>query len=334
MREGPVSAGSAVAGLGRVVRGRLAVQRAQGFLGFRGKFILVGVILILCVVTAVQSDVFLTWNNWQNILQQISIVGILACGTTMLMVSGGIDLSIGSNVSLTGLIIAWLMVHDVPIAFAILVGILAAVGVGLVNGVLAAHSKAHPFIITLGMLTLLQGAALLLSTLPIAGLPDAFLDFGFNRPLGLPIAFVFFAAVALACHFTLSRTIFGRYLYGIGGSEEAARLAGVRVRVVKIAAYAVMGLLVGVAATLLTATLSAGQAFAGRGMELAAIAAVAVGGTPLQGGRGDIVGTLLGVLLIGVIGNALNLLSIDANLQDVLVGAIIVVAVMAQRVGR
>jgi ribose/xylose/arabinose/galactoside ABC-type transport system permease subunit len=180
------------------------------------------------------------------------------------------------------------------------------------------------------MLTLLQGCALLISTEPISGFPNGFLDFAFEKPLGVPVVVWFFAGIALATQFLLSRTVVGRWLYAMGGSEVAAGLAGVRIRGLKVALYTVMGLLVGVVAALLIATLSASSALAGQNYELQAIAAVAVGGTPLQGGRGDVVGTFLGVLLIGLIGNALNLLSINANLQQVLLGAIIVVAVMAQ----
>jgi ribose/xylose/arabinose/galactoside ABC-type transport system permease subunit len=146
----------------------------------------------------------------------------------------------------------------------------------------------------------------------------------------VPVVIWFFAGFAVATQLLLSQTVLGRWLYAMGGSEIAAALAGVRIRTVKIALYTLMGLMVGVTATLLISTLSASEALAGQNYELQAIAAVAVGGTPLQGGRGDIVGTFLGVLLIGVIGNALNLLSINSNLQQVLVGAIIVVAVMVQ----
>lgn len=301
----------------------------------QGKLALASVILILCIVTSIGSDVFLTWQNWQNILQQLSFIGILACGTTLLMVSGGIDLSIGSNVSFTGIVIGNLVVtHHFSLTVAIAIGILIATGIGLVNGLLVSHSQSHPFILTLGMLTLLQGAALIVSTEPISGFPTSFLNFAFEKPLGIPVVIYFFGFFALVTHLLLSQTIVGRHLYAVGGSEPAAILAGVRVRTLKIGLYALMGFMVGVTSVLLIATLSASQALAGQGMELSAIAAVAVGGTPLQGGRGDVLGTLLGVLLIGLIGNALNLLSIDSNLQQLLVGAIIVVAVMAQRGSR
>jgi ribose/xylose/arabinose/galactoside ABC-type transport system permease subunit len=299
--------------------------------GRRNKLVLALVILAVAVITSIGADSFLTWNNWRNVLQQLVVVGILAWGTTLLMVSGGIDLSIGSNVSVTGLLVAVLMTHGMTPVLAILIALCAATSVGVVNGVLASHSKAHPFILTLGMLTLLQGVALLISATPVAGLPSGFLDFAFTRVLGIPITVVVALVLGVACQLALSRTVYGRRLYAIGGAEEAARLAGVRVRTMKIFTYSLVGLMVGIAAVMLTSTLSAGQAYAGQGMEMTAIAAVAVGGTPLRGGRGDIVGTALGVLLIGLITNALNLLSINPNVQYVVVGLIIVVAVMAQR---
>jgi ribose/xylose/arabinose/galactoside ABC-type transport system permease subunit len=315
--------------------GESPTRRASRLRAVQGKLVLAAVILVICIVTTVRSDVFLTWANWQNILQQISFVGILACGTTILMVSGGIDLSIGSNVSFTGMVIGYLMVNQAMSAgTAILLGILVATGIGLVNGILVSHTRTHPFILTLGMLTLLEGAALMISTEPITGFPQGFLDFAFEEPLGVPVAIWFFLGAAVFCQLLLSATVVGRHIYALGGSETAAGLAGVRVRALKIGLYTLMGFMVGGVATLLISTLSASQAFTGQGMELSAIAAVAVGGTPLQGGRGDIVGTLLGVLLIGVIGNSLNLLSINPNLQQVLVGAIIVMAVMAQRTNR
>jgi ribose transport system permease protein len=298
---------------------------------YRPQLTLAAVITVLMVVTATQSDVFFTWQNFENVLVQVAVVGILAAGTTMLMVSGGIDLSIGSSLSFSALIMADLMAHGTSAGLAVLVGIGVAMGVGLVNGGLAAYSPTHPFIVTLGMLTLLQGAALLVSELPITAIPDGFLDLAEKEPLGLPLIVVAFLVVALVVHLILATTKFGRWLYAIGGSESAARLAGINVRGVKVALYGLNGVLVGIAAALLITQLTSAQARMGQGLELAAIAAVAVGGTPLAGGKGGMGGTLLGVLLIGLIANALNLMSISSNWQFVIQGAVIVVAVMAQR---
>ena len=297
----------------------------------RSKVALIIVILLIGAVTASRSDVFLTPANLRNVLVQSSIIGILAMGTTLLMVSGGIDLSIGSAVSFAGVLIAsWMAAGWSPVA-AVAAGLLIAVLVGMTTGTLAAKSTSHPFVVTLGMLTLLQGAALLISQAPITDIPDSFLGLVDLKPWGIPLVVFVFAVVALAAHVVLSRTKFGRWLYAIGASPNAARLSGIRVDLVKVAVYGVSGLLVGVSAVLLTSELTSAQPTMGAGLELSAIAAVAVGGTPLSGGRGDVLGSLLGVLLLALIGNSLNLLSIASNWQYVLQGAVIIVAVMAQR---
>lgn len=320
------SAVSAVSGSGNNAAEMLGKLRAH-----RSRLALIVVIVIVGIIGASGSDAFLTWNNFTNVLMQVSIVGILACGTTMLMVSGGMDLSIGSGVSVTAMVGAYLMTNGWALGMAVLAALAAACLIGLIVGLLAAYSPTHPFIVTLGMMTLLQGVALLISDVPIAGVPDSFLDFYDTKILGLPVVVVVFLCCAILVHLILSRTTFGRRLYAIGGSESAAHLAGVRVRLVKIALYTLNGLIVGVAGALMLAQLSSAAPTMGVGLELGAIAAVAVGGTPIDGGRGGIIGTMLGVLLLGLIANALNLLSISSNLQYIIEGAVIIVAVMSQR---
>jgi ribose/xylose/arabinose/galactoside ABC-type transport system permease subunit len=297
----------------------------------RTELTLVLVMLVIGIVATSASPVFLTWGNWKTVLIQASFVGMLACGMTVLMVSGGIDLSVGMAVSFAGMVLGTTLIeHGLPLGIAIALAILVATGVGLVNGVLAANSVAHPFILTLGTMTLLQGAALAINNDPIIGFPEGLLNAMAAQPLGIPIVVLIFAGVAVVCHILLSQTVIGRHVQALGGSHDAARLAGVRVQRLTIGLYGFMGLLVGVTAVLMSATLSSAGPQAGRGMELMAIAAVAVGGTPLQGGRGGVPGTLLGLVLIVMIGNVLNLLSIDPNLQYIVVGAIIVTAVMGQ----
>ena len=297
----------------------------------RTRVALILVIALLCAVSAARSPVFLTTDNLVNVLQQVAIVGILAAGMTALMVSGGIDLSVGSNVSLSAMVMALLMMQGANTGIAIAAGLGVSVAAGAVNGLLAAWSTTHPFILTLGMMTLLQGLALLVSNVPITTIPDSLFDLGGKTPLGLPIVtWVLFIVLAVV-HVLLRYSKPGRWLYAIGGSQSAAHRAGIPVRTVKVLVYASNGLLVGIAALLLMIQLASAQAEMGAGLELAAIAAVAVGGTPLSGGRGDIAGTILGVVLLGLIANALNLMSIPGEIRYVLQGAIIVVAVMAQR---
>ncbi|MFF0148433.1 monosaccharide ABC transporter membrane protein (CUT2 family) [Amycolatopsis sulphurea] len=305
------------------VRGLLTARRSH--------LALLGVIAILVLVTSLRSPVFLSWGNFANVLQQMAIFGILAAGTTALMVSGGLDLSIGSNVSFSAMIMGTLLLHHWSPTVAVTVGILAAIGVGLCNGVLAAFSRSHPFILTLGMLTLLQGAALLISNVPITAIPDSMLAVGRQRFAGLPPLVWALLLALVAVHVLLRYSKIGRWIYALGASSSAAYRAGIPVRALKICLYAGNGLLVGVAAFLLMVQLASTQAQMGTGLEMTAIAAVAVGGTPLAGGRGDIPGTILGIILLGLIGNALNLMSIPGELRYVLQGAVIVVAVMAQR---
>lgn len=305
---------------------RRALSQSQ-----RAKAALLAVILLIVIIAASGSSVFLTWSNIQNILIQSSVLGVLAFGMTMLMVSGGIDLSVGSSVSLSGIVMGTLMAKGWSVAAAVFIGITVAIVVGAIVGVLAANTRTHPFIVTLGMSTLVQGVALLVSQNPIVALPSGFTTLLDGHVLGLAPMVLAFIVVGLFVHGVLSGTVFGRWLYGIGSSDNAARLAGIRIGAVKVAVYSLNGLLVGLAALLLTVQLSSAQPQQGQGLELSAIAAVAVGGTPLAGGRGDVIGTFLGVLLLGLIGNALNLLSIANQWQYVLEGLVIIVAVMAQR---
>ncbi|MEQ8716812.1 MAG: ABC transporter permease [Acidimicrobiales bacterium] len=290
------------------------------------------VLVAIVVFTAIRSDRFLTAGNIRNVLLQSAVLAIVASGMTLLMVSGGIDLSVGAMASLVGVVAAEMMNDGGSVFLAIITALALSTTIGATNGVLAAYSRSHPFIVTLGVGILLRGIAVRITDgLPISGLPQGFNRFASNQSLGLanPVWFAIGALILVAL--VLRYTVFGRRLYAIGGNSTAAELAGVRVRRQKIALYAVNGLLVGVAALLLTSRISSASAFMGDGLELRAIAAVAVGGTPLAGGRGGVGGTLIGVLLLGVISNSLNLLGIESAWQDVIEGSVVVVAVMSQR---
>lgn len=290
------------------------------------------VLAVLVVVTASQSDVFLTVGNLRNILLQISVLAIVASAMTLLMISGGIDLSVGSLMSLTAVVIAILGSSGVPLPLAILAGFALGAAVGAGNGLLAAWSKAHPFIVTLGVSILLQGVALAVSGgVPISSIDPALVRFGASSFFGIPGPVLVAAAVMLLTGLVLRYTVLGRTVYALGGSEAATRLAGIPVKRVKVLLYSISGVIVTIAALVLMSRIASAQPLMGTGYELQAIAAVAVGGTPLAGGRGSIVGTLLGVVLLGVISNSLNLLGVSGFFQYVLQGAVIVVAVMSQR---
>jgi ribose/xylose/arabinose/galactoside ABC-type transport system permease subunit len=297
-----------------------------------GRFTLLIVLLLIIVVTAIGNPRFLSVNNLLNILFQVSALGIVAAGQTILLIAGGLDLSVGAALSVAGLATALTIASTDSIALAVLAGVVAGVAIGAVNGALIATNRATPFIITLGTMTFLQGVAILMSGgSPINGTGALFDVFGtgsFARvPWPVYVMLLSIAAVFLVLRFTT----LGRYAFAIGGNEEASRLSGIPVRRMKIALYALNGLFVGVAGVILTGILDSGLPSMGTGYELRAIAAVVIGGTPLIGGRGTVIGTLGGVLLLGLVSNSMNLLGVGANFQSAVLGLIITAAVLLQK---
>lgn len=293
---------------------------------------LIAVLAVIVVITALSSDVFLTVDNLRNVLLQISVLAIVASAMTMLMVSGGIDLSVGAMMSLAGVVSVKMMGSGSPLLLCLLAAVALGIAIGACNGMLAAWSTSHPFVVTLGVSILLQGFAISATGgLPLSDVDPRLLDFAAGRVAGIPAPVLVAAAAMLITSGILRFSVFGRQLYAMGGNETAVRLAGLNVRRTKVALYALSGFFVGVAAIVLTSRIASAQPLMGNGYELQAIAAVAVGGTPLAGGRGSIGGTLLGVLLLGVISNSLNLLGVSGAYQYVLQGVVIVVAVMSQR---
>jgi ribose/xylose/arabinose/galactoside ABC-type transport system permease subunit len=286
-------------------------------------------LLALCVLMWVLTPHFLTVSNLLNVLEQTSINAIVAVGMTYVIVSGGIDLSVGSLLALAGVVLATLLHQDVPVPLAAA----AALGVGALfgsfSGVAITWGRLPPFIATLGMMSIARGCALLFTEgRPVSGFDAAFRAVATARIAGIPAPVFVTAAVYLAGHFVLSETKFGRYVYALGGNEEATRLSGVNVRLCKTAVYAVSGLTSGIAAVLLTARLNSAQPIAGIMYELDAIAAVVIGGTSLVGGEGGLAGTLIGALIMGVLRNGLNLLNVSSFMQQVVIGLVIVGAVL------
>jgi ribose/xylose/arabinose/galactoside ABC-type transport system permease subunit len=297
-----------------------------------GRFTLLIVLLLIIAVTAIGNPRFLSVNNLLNILFQVSALGIVAAGQTILLIAGGLDLSVGAALSVAGLATALTIASTGSIALAALAGVVAGVAIGAVNGALIATNRATPFIITLGTMTFLQGVAILMSGgSPINGTGALFDVFGtgsFARvPWPVYVMLLSVAAVFLVLRFTT----LGRYAFAIGGNEEASRLSGIPVRRMKIALYALNGLFVGVAGVILTGILDSGLPSMGAGYELRAIAAVVIGGTSLIGGRGTVIGTLGGVLLLGLVSNSMNLLGVGANFQSAVLGLIITAAVLLQK---
>lgn len=297
-----------------------------------GRFTLLIVLLLIVVVTAIGNPRFLSPNNLLNILFQVSALGIVAAGQTILLIAAGLDLSVGAALSVAGLATALTIMSTGSVMLGIAAGVAAGIVIGAVNGMLVATNRATPFIITLGTMTLLQGIAILMSGgSPINGAGALFNVFGMGDFLRVPWPVYVMLLSIVAVFLILRFTTLGRYAFAIGGNEEAARLSGIPVRRIKIALYALNGLFVGVAGVILTGILNSGLPSMGTGYELRAIAAVVIGGTPLIGGRGTVWGTLGGVLLLGLVSNSMNLLGVGANFQSAVLGLIITAAVLLQR---
>ena len=296
------------------------------------RFGLLLVILIVGIALSLLTDTFLSVANFTNVARQISINGILAVGVTFVLLTAGVDLSLGSVVALSGVACAT-FAHpgDHSVFVPIAVGLLTGAACGLVNGVLVTRGGVAPFIVTLGMMTIARGLALIVSGgRPVADMSNELTALA-GEFQGIPIPVLCFAGVAFAAWFFLRNFRLGRHIYAVGGNENAARAAGVPVEKVKLFAYGLCGLLTGLAGVVLAARITTGQPNAGQAYELDAIAAVVIGGTSLAGGIGTITGTLLGVLLIGVINNGLDLMGVSSYYQAVIKGVIIVGAVWLDR---
>ena len=285
------------------------------------------VIVALAVVFGAINPNFWSATNLSNVSRQSSILALLAIGQTFAILSGGIDLSVGSLLALVSVVCAQQM-KAYGLAAGIVAGVVAGGLTGLVNGIIIARARVPAFIVTLGMLVAARGLALTLSGgLPIAGLPSAFLTLGAGYIGAVPIPTVIAIAAFVLAHLILSRTRFGRYVYAMGSNEEAAVLSGINVAKHKMLVYVTSGLFAGVAGVILTARVISGQPTLGEVQELYAIAAVVIGGGRISGGVGGIGTTLMGVLVLGILGNGLNLVQVSSYIQNIVIGVIIVGAV-------
>jgi ribose/xylose/arabinose/galactoside ABC-type transport system permease subunit len=284
-------------------------------------------LVLLVIAASFLSPRFFTVPNLLNVLRQVSIVGILSTGMTFVILTRGIDLSVGSLLGIAVVLFAGSM-DSRGMAFAIPLGLGAATLAGLVNGIGIAYAGLPAFIMTLGMLSFVRGLAFIdTGGTPIPIISEDFYALGNGYLLGIPIPALIFVAGLIVSAFVLGLTSFGRSVYAIGSNEEAARLSGVPVRLYKTIVYMISGLMSGVAGLVYASQLSIGTPIAGQGYELDAIAAVVVGGTTLFGGRGSVTGSFLGTLIIGVLANILNLTGVDPFVQQLFKGALIIVAV-------
>ena len=290
----------------------------------------------LCLDLAIASPVFLTSSNFLNVFQQISINWVVAVGMTLVIISGGIDLSVGSNIALTGLLMGILMKnYHVPVLITVLGCIIFSGLVGLANGWLISFLNLPPFIATLGTMYIVRGGAYTVTNgQPIYTFPKGFTAIA-GRMFGIPLySILIMFAVILVGWYVLKYTRIGRFTYAVGGNENCARLSGINIRKVKCFVYMFSGLCCGVAALLLSSRLDSGLPTNADGQEMDAIAAVVIGGTSMSGGEGSMIGTLIGILIIGIIANGLNLLGVAQGPQKMVKGLIIVVAVIIDVIRR
>lgn len=321
-----------VSGTAAAAKGNREALASLG--GFVSKYGIIIAFFVLCAALAMISPYFLTTNNIINVLRQTSINGILALGMTFVILTRGIDLSVGSMVACAAMVAASFAtgVGNTAVFAPIVLGLGVGLALGSINGMMIARFAIPPFVMTLGMLSMARGITYIYNDgMPISNLNPSFRFIGQGELLGIPMPVVLFLSVFLICWAVLKFTTYGRYIYAVGGNPKAARTSGIRVRWILFSVYAISGLLCGLAGLLLSARTSAALPQAGVAYELDAIAAVVIGGTSLAGGVGTVVGTLFGALIIGVLNNGLDLLGVSSFYQQVVKGAIIVLAVMLDR---
>jgi ribose transport system permease protein len=309
-------------------KARLPELRANRSLVINGSFVLAFVVLV--IVAAFTSDAFLTESNLTNLLRQMVTTGLLALGMLVVILTGGIDLSVGSIVALTGIMAAGLSAHmSVPVAMAL--AVIVGMACGSANGILVARFRLAPFVVTLGALTTIRGLAYVYSETPITPLKPGFLALGTNTVGPIPVAAIVMVVAFAIVHVFLTRTAAGRALIAIGGNREAVRLAGIGVSRHLLLAYVISGFCAGLAGVILASRVGIAQPSVAVGFELNAIAACVIGGASLAGGRGTVVGALGGVVLLALIDNLLTLYDVQSYWQQVLKGLIIVFVVLARR---
>ena len=290
------------------------------------------ILAVICVFASILSDSFLSVSNLFNVIKQITVAGIVGCGMTFVILTGGIDLSVGSVVGLAGAIAAGIMATTGNAELAVL----AALGIGILcgaaNGFFVAQCEIPPFIATLGMMTLLRGCVLVYTKgAPISIKVDSYKFIGKGVVAGIPFPVILLLILYLLAHYFLTQTSFGRNVYAFGGNREAARLSGIRVKYTEWMVYIFNGLMSGIAAIVLTARLGSAQSTSGEGIEMDAIAAVILGGTSLSGGSGFVLPTVVGAMIMGIIDNILTLMNVNPHATNIVKGAVVLIAVLVDK---
>ena len=290
------------------------------------------ILLVICVFATILSPSFLSVTNLFNVFKQITVAGIVGCGMTFVILTGGIDLSVGSILGLSGVLASGVLASTGNTAAAVAVSLVVGVACGAVNGFFVSVCGIPPFISTLGMMTLLRGVILVYtkgSPIPIKS--DAYKFFGKGSIVGIPVSVIILIIVFLLAHYILTQTSYGRSVYAVGGNREAARLSGIRVKTSEFLVYTLNGLMCGMAGLILTARLGSAQSTSGTGIEMDAIAAVILGGTSLSGGVGFVLPTVVGAMIMGIIDNILTLMNVNPHATNIVKGAVILIAVLVDK---
>ena len=295
---------------------------------------LIGLVL-LCVVITFVSPAFMTLSNITNVFTQVSTNAIIAVGITFVILTGGIDLSVGSTVAISGAFAASIIKSTNNVFLAVLAAGIVGIVIGLINGLLISKGKLQAFIATLATMTIFRGATLVFTNgTPISKLPENFVNIG-NGKLGfIPIPVIITVIVLVIAIYVLTQTRFGRYLYALGGNEDSARLSGINTTKIKTLVYVISGFASSIAGVIIASRIGSASPNAGTGFELDAIAAVVIGGTSLAGGEGRITGTIIGALIIGVLNNGLNLMNVSPFYQSIVKGLVILIAVLLDKKSR
>lgn len=295
---------------------------------------LIGLVL-LCIVITIVTPNFLSVSNITNVFTQVSVNAIIAIGMTFVILTGGIDLSVGSTLAISGAVGASIVKSTGNVFLAIVVAAVIGIVVGLINGLLVSKGKLQAFIVTLATMTIFRGATLVFTDgTPISKLPENFVKIGNGKIGFMPIPVIITVIIAIIAVYVLSQTRFGRYLYALGGNEDASRLSGINTDKIKTLVYVVSGFASAIAGVIITSRIGSASPNAGTGFELDAIAAVVIGGTSLAGGEGTITGTLIGALIIGVLNNGLNLMNVSPFYQSIVKGLVILIAVLLDKKSR
>ncbi len=285
-------------------------------------------LIALIIGLSIASPYFLTGTNLSSVVRQTAVINVMALGMTMIIVCGGIDLSVGSILALGGLLGTMAMERGAPIPVGIAAGILTGMACGLLNGLMTTRLRINPFIVTLGMLGIVRGVALIISNgLPVHNVPPGFSFLGEGNLLGVPFVLWILLVCGVAVHVLLEHTRHGRYAFAIGSNPDAALYTGIAVNFHTTMVYTLGGMLTGLAGMIEASRLMTGQPTAGQGYELQAIAAVVIGGGSLRGGEGSVIGTLIGAFIMGLLANGSDLLGISPYVQQAIIGAIIILAV-------